>query len=187
MGVGCPGQCKNGILVAASNLPGWKNVPLCNMILDQLLIMEKNENFIKDNRHIPVILLNDADAAISAELWGESRELYASHDNAAMITLGTGIGVGLVLNGKLYQGSNGLIEGGHMIVCGGVDDNISRRKCGCGQIGCVEAYSSASSCAKIYKELSNNNNNLGSKDVFDLASNGDKIAEKVINEVCHFY
>jgi glucokinase len=116
VGIGFPGQSKNGFLVAASNFPTWKNVPLAQMISDRL-------------DHIPTTLMNDADAAIAAEVWGTDK--YTNVRNAAMISeshlsfpassshtssaLGTGVGFGLILDGRFYSGANGLIEGGHMV------------------------------------------------------------------------
>lgn len=80
---------------------------------------------------VPVVILNDADAALSAELWGRAGQ--GQYDNVrfgAIITLGTGVGVALLLNGQFYQGCSGTIEGGHMIVNCGAEG----RPCGCGQV-----------------------------------------------------
>lgn len=172
IGIGCPGQSKNGILVAASNLPTFKNTPLVAMVRARM-------------NNIPAILLNDADAAIAAEVWGQPN-IYKNHENIAMITLGTGVGFGLILNGNLYQGSNGLIEGGHMIL----NQSPDARQCGCGQRGCAEVYASAANTARRYSEKSLlvNGELLGiktesAKDVFDRATNGDPIAQDIIDEV----
>jgi glucokinase len=118
IGIGCPGQSKDGILVGTATFPKFVNVPLRDMIRD---------NF--DN--VDVILLNDADAALAAEIWSkESYKEYEGIRHVAMITLGTGIGVGLLLNGMLYQGHHGLVEAGHMIV----DSSSTARSCTCGQV-----------------------------------------------------
>jgi glucokinase len=117
-GVGCPGRSKDGILLAASNFPSWKNVPLVQMIKSKIA-------------DVPTILLNDADAAIAAELWGDKDNIYRGVSHAAMLStnfnitvfktlifqlaLGTGIGMGLILENKLYSGYHGLVEGGHMV------------------------------------------------------------------------
>lgn len=120
VGVGCPGQSKDGVLLAASNLPLFKNVPLTSMLSEIC-------------GGIPVALVNDADAAISAEVWGYKTKLqYAGLRNICMITIGTGIGVGIILGGSLFQGSSNMIEAGHMIV----DTSSSARACGCGQVLC---------------------------------------------------
>ena len=190
IGIGCPGQCKNGILIAAANFQYLRNFSICKLLRDKI---SGNSMF---SANCNIVLLNDADAAISAEVWGKhTAEKYQNYQNIAMITLGTGIGLGLVLNSNLYQGSNGLVEGGHMII----DTNKqTSRKCGCGQYGCVEAYASASNTAKIYDETSDPNvfvktlslgmlstpfkKSLGSaKSVFEMASEGDVIAQQVLN------
>lgn len=169
VGIGCPGQSKDGILIAASNLPDFKNVPLAKMFSEKL-----------DNA--PTILLNDADAAIAAEVWSEgTQKYYLGRKNVAMLTLGTGIGFALIINGKLYQGTNGLIEGGHMIVRHGGASTLARL-CACGQRGCAEVYASATNVAKRFKELENTNTVLGSKDVFKEARRGNANAKLVLNE-----
>ena len=138
VGVGMPGQSKNGVLVAASNFPLFKNVPIVDMLHGYTFLSE-----------IPIILVNDGDAAVAAEKWAEkSKHAYENAQNVAMITLGTGIGVGLVLNGRLFQGSFGCVEGGHMIV----DSSPTATLCGCGQRGCVEVYASAGNISRIYLE-----------------------------------
>jgi len=204
VGIGCPGQSKDGVIVAASNYPLFNNAPLAAMLSELL-------------QGVPVVLMNDADAAIAAEVWGkESRDRYENMKNCAMITLGTGIGLGLVLNGALYQGSNGLVEGGHMIIAtsssegeGGGDKEKERaRPCGCGQQGCVEAFASARSLSARYEEeqlkrhkdsssrsSSGNSSSSSSssgdeqtttpgdaKSVFRKASQGDLIAASVIDD-----
>jgi glucokinase len=137
IGIGCPGQSRDGVLIAASNFPKFKNAPLVNMIHGYRFLSE-----------IPCILVNDADAAISAEVWAaSSKQKYAHAENIAMITLGTGIGVGLVLNNRLYQGSFGCVEGGHMII----DSSSEATLCGCGQRGCVEVYASAGNISRVYQ------------------------------------
>ncbi len=189
IGIGCPGQCKNGVLVAAANFEYLGNTAICKLLRDKI---NGNRVFAANCN---IVLLNDADAAISAEVWGKHTvEKYKNYQNIAMITLGTGIGLGLVLNSNLYQGSNGLVEGGHMII----DTNKqTSRKCGCGQFGCVEAYASAKNTAKIYEESSGPNvlvNTLslgilsspsrrkidGAKDVFSMALDGDVTAQQVL-------
>lgn len=136
VGVGCPGQSRDGILIAASNFPKFKNAPLVEMLQGYQLLTG-----------IPCILVNDADAAVAAEVWAAgSKQAYMHAENIAMITLGTGIGVGLVLNNRLYQGSFGCVEAGHMIV----DTSSSASQCGCGQRGCVETFASAENLSKSY-------------------------------------
>ena len=107
--------------MAAANLPNFVNVPLAELC---------SKNF----SGVPVVVLNDADAALFAELYGrDSRELYSGIKYAAIVTIGTGIGVGLLLDGHVYQGSSGMIEAGHMIT----SSHTGARKCGCGQVGII--------------------------------------------------
>lgn len=178
IGIGCPGWAKNGVLVRASNLPNFKDFDF-SAALQQVY------------PGVPVLLLNDADAAVSAEVWGkDSRERYAKYTNVAMITLGTGVGCGLILNQQLHLGSNGLIEAGHMIVSTAPDSRV----CPCGQTGCVEAYASALTTAKRLREADlaaglnvADESEGGGKEVIARYSRGDPAAVKVLHEVCILY
>ena len=187
IGIGCPGQSKNGVLVAASNIPRVVNFPLAAQLS-------------KIYNDTPTFLLNDADAAISAEVFGKwTGANYQKYENLVMLTLGTGIGCGLVLNRQLYRGSNGLIEAGHMIVCDNTDANI----CPCGQRGCVEMYSSAKNISTRLQQLlqksdtsdtpyRNENNsgddlidtsNINGKVAFEMYLAGDIFATEVLKKV----
>lgn len=169
IGICCPGQVNGDILVAASNFPKFNNVPFVRLV---------SEAFAG----AAVALLNDADAAVSAEVWGNP-DVYSKYQNLAMITLGTGIGCGLILDGQLFHGSNGIIEAGHMIVT----NSPQSRPCGCGQKGCVEAYSSAKSTVKRLQEMDLLDKNSSStvvdgKDVFQRYLLNDFNAVKVVEE-----
>lgn len=176
IGVGCPGWAKNGVLVRASNLPHIKDFDFAAAL---------NQHY----PNIPVLLLNDADAAVSAEVWGkDSKERYKNFTNIAMVTLGTGIGCGLILNQQLHLGSNGLIEAGHMIV----STALGSRVCGCGQSGCVEAYASAYTTAKRLAEADQAAGRAatedgvdGGKEVLARYTKGDPDAVKVLEEVSY--
>jgi glucokinase len=180
VGIGCPGQAKDNILVAASNLPLFRNAPLAHLVSTAL-------------NQVPTILLNDADAAVCAEVWGQE-EAYRGAKSVALLTLGTGIGFGLILNETLYQGSHGLLEAGHMIICTG----SGTPRCGCGQSGCVEAYASARATAqrledydRVDSKKSNTNeeNDEGNKEkvdgkeVFARYAMNDFNAVKTVEEV----
>lgn len=178
IGIGCPGWAKNGVLVRASNLP-----------------LVKNFNFTaalkSEYPEAHVLLLNDADAAVSAEVWGkDSKDHYKNFTNIAMITLGTGVGCGLILNEQLHLGSNGLIEAGHMIVSTDPDC----RKCSCGQTGCVETIASAFTTARRLREADvaagkavSEEGVDGSKEVLTRYHQGDAAAVKVLQEVSSLY
>lgn len=176
-GMGCPGQSVDGVLVGASNFPRFPpNTPLAAMLSASL--------------GVPTTLLNDADAAICAEVWGNPASYPSPH--VAMVTLGTGIGFALILNNALHRGAFGMIEGGHMIVCtatgstGSAQGTQQARACGCGQTGCVEAYSSATNTAKRLEEYEKQDGHtvqLTGKDVFARYAMNDYNAVKVVEEV----
>lgn len=169
IGIGAPnGNYYNGTIEFAPNLP-WKGIiPLAQMLEDKL--------------GIPVQLTNDANAAAIGEMtYGAARGMK----NFIMITLGTGVGSGIVVDGKMVYGSDGFAgELGHVIV------KEHGRACGCGRHGCLETYCSATGVARTAKEILENSheesllrkldiNNITSKDVFDAAEQGDKIAKEI--------
>ena len=130
---------------------------------------------------LPVALTNDANAAAVGEMtYGAARGMK----NFIMITLGTGVGSGIVINGEVVYGHDGFAgELGHTTA---VRNN--GRSCGCGRSGCLEAYCSAMGVARTAREwlelsdepsLLRNCDNIASKDVYDAAKEGDKLALKV--------
>jgi len=130
IGVGIPGmiKVKEGLLIAAHNLPGWKNVNVRDT-LAQLT-------------GLPVLLANDANAASYGEFWIGAGKVQAS---LVMITLGTGVGGGIVIDGHVIAGAHDFgAEVGHMII----DADDDARLCGCGQRGHLEAYCSATAVKK---------------------------------------
>ncbi|MCI2111412.1 MAG: ROK family protein [Bacilli bacterium] len=128
IGVGCPGSIdsKNGICDYSNNLR-WENLPLAS-------ILEKITG-------LRVRLLNDANAA----LLGEVRHGVASdYENVVFLTLGTGVGSGLYLNGRLYEGAESKgAELGHMVIHEG------GTPCTCGRLGCFESYASATGLKRL--------------------------------------
>lgn len=123
---------ERGVLLDPTNLApkheNWKNIPLTKTL----------EKAFK----LPVILENDAAAAVLAEHWvGGARNIQ----NAMILTLGTGLGTGVIVNGKLVRAGRGLhTEAGHLIL--NSDDRSAI--CGCGNLGCAEAYLSGNGFAK---------------------------------------
>ena len=112
------GASRDGILIAASNLPEFKNIPLVKMVSTAF-------------GGVTTVLLNDAACALSAELRSPAGQIaYSGITFASIITLGTGIGVSLFLNNEFYQGSSNTIECGHMIVA----THPGARECPCGQV-----------------------------------------------------
>ena len=172
-GIGCPGaiDMKNGIVRAAPNLP-FRNTPMRDMVAERM--------------NCPCILENDANAAA----WGEFTAGAAKEVcDMVFFTLGTGIGGGVVCDGKLIRGFSGEAgELGHIIIYPDGD-----RLCGCGQKGCAEAYASANNTADIANEqlargaessllqIFKKNGGVSCKDVFDHAKKGDRLATDVVD------
>ncbi len=130
---------------------------------------------------LPVALTNDANAAAVGEMtYGAARGMK----NFIMITLGTGVGSGIVVNGEVLYGHDGFAgELGHTAA---VRNN--GRTCGCGKTGCLEAYASATGVARTAREwleltdepsVLRNLDTIASKDVYDAAKDGDKLALKI--------
>ncbi|CAM9895145.1 unnamed protein product, partial [Chrysoparadoxa australica] len=126
IGLAAPGQVKDGVLVTPVNLEGWSNVPFRKLVQDALPCPK------------PIALVNDAEAAGIAECmlgWGRCKD----RPTFILITLGTGVGGSVVVEGHTWRGSRGLIEIGHMVM-GPIGEGP---QCLCGQRGCLEVVSSA--------------------------------------------
>lgn len=169
IGVGAPnGNFFTGCIEFAPNLP-WKGViPLAQMLSDKL--------------NVPVALTNDANAAAIGEMtYGAARGMK----DFIVITLGTGVGSGIVVNGQLVYGHDGFAgELGHTTI------RRDGRLCGCGRKGCLETYSSATGVARTAREYLETKKDpsvlrdlkpedITSKDVYDAAMQGDKIAKEI--------
>lgn len=172
VGVGAPnGNYFNGTIEYSPNLP-WKGIiPLAQML----------ENKLK----LPVTITNDANAAAIGEMtYGAARGIK----DFIMITLGTGVGSGIVVNGQLVYGHDGFAgELGHVIM-----RRQNGRLCGCGRTGCLEAYTSATGVARTareFLEIRTDESSLRllpiqditSKDVYEAAVSGDKLAIEIFN------
>ena len=138
---------------------------------------------LSDKFGVPVAITNDANAAAIGEMtYGAARGLK----DFIMITLGTGVGSGIVINGQLVYGHDGFAgELGHLIV-----KRNNGRLCGCGRTGCLEAYCSATGVARTAREFLEIRTEpsilrnleldaITSKDVYDAAMAGDKIANEI--------
>lgn len=173
LGVGVPGAIDNdtGMVLFTANLD-WRSLPLARMLRELL--------------DLPVYLGNDADcAALGEALAGGAQDF----ESALMITLGTGIGGGLVSHRKLFTGWSGVgIEPGHFtLVAGGV-------QCGCGNRGCFEAYASATALIRQTREamithpdsalwnFADSVEQVNAKTVFDAAAVGDAVAQTVVDQ-----
>lgn len=133
IGIGCPGMCnaETGILEYSNNL-GFRNVPI--------------RKDVEDEFNIPVFLENDANAAAFGEFVAGAAKGFNS---AIVITLGTGVGSGIIIDGKIYHGANYAGgEIGHTVI---VMDGLP---CTCGRRGCFEAYSSATGLVRMTTQAS---------------------------------
>lgn len=170
IGIGAPNaNYFNGMIEEGVNLPWPTPIPLAQLVREKF--------------GIPVAITNDANAAAIGEMtYGAARGLK----DFIMITLGTGVGSGIVINGQVVYGHDGFAgELGHMIV-----KRNNGRLCGCGRTGCLEAYCSATGVARTAREFLEIRNEpstlrnipidqITSKDVYDAAMNGDKLAKDV--------
>jgi glucokinase len=171
VGAGTPnGNYFTGSIEFAPNL-NWKGViPFAQMLEDRV--------------GIPVALTNDANAAAIGEMtYGAARGMK----DFIVITLGTGVGSGIVVNGQLVYGHDGFAgELGHVIM-----RRHNGRICGCGRAGCLEAYTSATGVARTAREYLEMRpgdqtrlrnipiDDITSKDVFDAAMAGDEMAKEI--------
>ncbi len=175
IGVGIPGiiDLSTGTLHSASNLPGWSNYPVRSELERRLAV--------------PVILENDANCAALGEKWtGAGRSV----EDLCMLTLGTGVGGGFVINGRPWHGMIGMAgEIGHMTV---MPDGYP---CGCGNCGCLEQYASATAIKRMATDAIARNKAPGlarcmeadpkfsARTVFQCAQRGDPAAKVIFEAV----
>ena len=172
VGIGTPGPAKysEGIIIKSTNMPKFKNVPICRMLNEKL--------------GAAVVFDNDANVAC----WGEYvvGAGKGTGDDMVFFTLGTGIGGGVISNGKLVHGCDeNAAELGHIIIY------PDGRRCNCGQKGCVEAYASADATAKrateaveagnesSLKKVLDEKGKITSKDVYEHLAGGDELAKEI--------
>jgi len=180
IGIGAPGplDVKRGIINFAPNLLGWRDVPL--------------KKILENEFNMKVVLENDANAAA----WGERCfGIGRGVDNLVCFTLGTGIGGGIIIDGKIYHGNNyGAAELGHMTV------NKDGPRCNCGNYGCLEAYSSATGIKNRIKNSIKEGikskflnfdddklfESLRLKLIFETARKGDKLTKDIVEEAISY-
>jgi len=175
IGIGVPGiiDMQTGLLRESPNLPGWADYPVRAEIEQRLKTV--------------VILENDANVAAMGEKWLGAAKDY---DDMAMLTLGTGVGGGLVLGGSIWHGMNGMAgEFGHTTV------EPEGHPCGCGNRGCLEQYASATAVVRMAREAVAANSGSGlaraahsdaefsAKSIYNLAIQGDEEAKKIFRRV----
>ena len=174
VGIGVPGPVLDSstVPIVCANLGGWgeRNVSAqLSGLLDGL----------------KVLVGNDANVAALGEIWMGAAK---GAKNAVMVTLGTGVGGGVVVNGKVIDGVHGAGgEIGHITV-----NRHETAVCGCGKRGCLEQYSSATGVVRCMKKLLDENpdtpcvlrgTEFAAKDVFDAARNGDALAAREVDEM----
>lgn len=172
IGIGAPNaNYFTGVIEDGVNLPWPTPIPLAELISKKF--------------GIPCVITNDANAAAIGEMtYGAARGLK----DFIMITLGTGVGSGIVVNGQMVYGHDGFAgELGHVIM-----KRNNGRVCGCGRTGCLEAYCSATGVARTAREFLEIRNDksllrdydiesITSKDVYDCAVKDDKLAIDIFN------
>jgi glucokinase len=171
-----PVDQKRGVVRNPPNLPGWEVVPVVHILKDAL--------------GVRVILENDADAAALGEhSFGAGRDFH----NMIFITVSSGIGGGIIVDGRIYRGATGAAgEVGHMVL------DEDGPTCGCGQRGCLEALASGTAIAAraaalaaegespLLARLARESPPLTAEDVQRAALEGDSVARRVIKEAGHY-
>ncbi len=175
VGIGSPGplDIETGTLISLANLPGLENLPIRDVVSAGL--------------DLPAVLENDANAAAYGEfLCGSGKGTR----HMVLLTLGTGVGSGIIIDGKLLHGAHGIGgELGHMIV------EPSGQLCGCGQVGCLECYGSAVNVAQIAADRIEKDGRTGllaavlkqtgsitSQEICETAAAGDEFAKEIWSE-----
>ncbi|MFO0881445.1 MAG: ROK family protein [Gemmataceae bacterium] len=180
IGVATPGlmDIPAGVILDPPNLRPWHNVPV--------------RAHVAQTFGLPTAFQNDANAAALGEYWAGAG---AEASSMVMFTLGTGVGGGIVLDGKVIEGrhSHGA-ELGHMKI-----EMTRPRQCGCGRWGCLEAYASATAVVKRALEALNETpaesllhrilqqfGELTARDVFQAATAGDELAGRLVEETAYY-
>jgi len=162
VGIGVPGfiLIEKGIILGSHNMPGFEDYPARDEIERRL--------------GAPVVLENDANAAALGEKWmGAGRDV----DDLVLLTLGTGIGGGIISGGRVLHGYLGMAgELGHITV------DPAGNLCGCGNRGCLEKHASATAVSAMAKLLSLGDD-LTSQEVYELATGGNRNAQRVFESM----
>ncbi len=178
VGLGSPGtmDLEAGVLIDPPNLPGWENLPIRQRLGDRL--------------GKPTVLQNDANAAAYGEYWAGAGRNTRS---LVLFTLGTGIGGGIIIEGRILEGrhSHGA-ECGHIVI-----QMENGRQCSCGAFGHLEAYASATSLVKRAEEALERGESstlrealaadaLTGRAVSEAAASGDPLARRLMRETAHY-
>jgi glucokinase len=172
VGVGAPGviHAHRGVVVKSPNFPDWDNLPVKQLLEDAL--------------GVPVFLENDANAAALGEQW---RGAGKGIKSMIFLTLGTGVGGGIVHEGRIWQGADGMAgEVGHMTIF------PDGRQCGCGNTGCLEMYASSRGIVMSYLEAlkweqkGQDRQDITSAEVYRAAREGEPLAMLVMQQMGRF-
>lgn len=174
IGAGIPGfmDIEGGIVKLSPNL-GFKNAPIKAMLEERL--------------GKPIAINNDANVAALGEVWAGAGK---GHRNVVCYTLGTGVGGGIIIDGKIYQGSGMAGELGHIAIV----PDLEAIQCNCGQRGCLETVSSATGIIRMAKDAIARGDrtpfamldDITAKDVFDAAKQGDDASLRIIQRAAHY-
>lgn len=176
IGVGCPGTVDGGVVRYSNNL-NWHNFAMAD--------------YLQGKTGLPVRLANDANAAALGEALAGCAK---GAESAVIVTLGTGVGGGVVLNGKLLTGYTGAAsEPGHTVIC----DTPNAPLCTCGRRGCFEAYASATALIRMTRQAMDAhpesalhtvaaNGTVNGRTAFDAAELGDAAAKQVVDDYIHY-
>ena len=159
VGVGVPGTVdrKAGMVVYSNNIK-WEQVPMVSMLSAYL--------------PVPIQIANDADCAALGEAVSGAAKDY---QDVVMLTLGTGVGGGIILDGKIYEGGRmGGCELGHMVI---VENG---EPCTCGRKGCLEAYASATALRRVSEKKLGKS--MEPAEIFALAESGDETAKEIVED-----
>ena len=174
IGIGSPGTCDpvNGVLIYTNNIP-FKNTPM--------------REWIQDEIDLPVYINNDANCAALGEAYAGAAK---NVDHSVMITIGTGLGGGIIIDKKIYSGFNGAgAEIGHTCIAVGGD------MCNCGRAGCWEVYAAANALkrqtykaamenvdSQLYKMIDGKKENVSGKTAFDAMRGGCPVGTAVVDQ-----
>ena len=168
VGVGAPGviDADTGVVVKSPNFPDWNKLPLRTLLEEAL--------------SLPVVIENDANAAALGEQW---RGAGTNIKSMILLTLGTGVGGGIVLNNCIWHGADGMAgEIGHMTLI------PEGRQCSCGNQGCLEMYASARGIVLSYQEAllaagASSTRSFSAAEVYEAARAGDRSAIAVMRDM----
>lgn len=178
VGIGCPSplDLENGLVMSPSNLRDWNNFPVVKLVRDRFMV--------------PVVLDNDANtAALGEYVYGAGR----GYRNVVYVTVSTGIGGGIILDGEIYHGVGASAgEIGHTIV---QPDGV---RCNCGSVGCLETISSGTHIARrarerlaggepsLMNQIVQNIDQVTAETVVEAVRQKDKVATEIWEETCRF-